>query len=76
MNDLDRIIHDQSQAIVKMTIENEILKNERDIAIGMLARWCIAVEEGSGWDYWNEHYKVAAFRDGPIRYLIDAVMEK
>lgn len=53
--------------------EVETLTKERDAAIHMLAAWCVAVEEnGTGWDDWDEHYKHAAFRDGPLRKLLDA----
>ncbi len=44
---------------------------ERDIAICMLAAWCLAVEEDASWDGWDEHYKDAKFRPTPIRELID-----
>ena len=50
----------------------ERLKEERDIAIAMLADWCVAVSEnGTGWDDWDEHYKGAAYRPGPLRELLD-----
>ena len=49
------------------------LRNQRDIAIDMLAQWCNAVDtNGTGWDDWDEHYKDAAYRPTPIRELIDA----
>lgn len=45
---------------------------QRDMAIAMLAEWCVAVDEnGAGWDYWDEHYKDAMFRPGPLRDLLD-----
>jgi hypothetical protein len=41
---------------------------QRDIAIWMLAEWCVAVDQnGTGWDDWDEYYKDAAYRPGPLR---------
>ena len=43
------------------------------IAIAHLAEWCHAIDKnGTGWDDWDEHYKDAAYRPGPLRELIDA----
>lgn len=48
---------------------------QRDIAIDMLARWCVAVSEnGASWDEWDEYYKDAAYRPGPLRSLLDAAI--
>ena len=45
---------------------------QRDVAIGMLADWVNAVNtNGTGWDDWDEHFKDAAFRPGPLRELLD-----
>ena len=53
----------------------EELMKERDIAIAMLAAWCVAVDmNGTGWDDWDEHYKAAAYRPGPLRELLDAAI--
>ena len=54
------------------------VKKQRDIAINMLAKWCVSVNDGecTSWDCWDEHYKNAAYRDGPIRDLIDAEIER
>lgn len=41
-------------------------------AITLLAEWTCAVERGTGWDYWDDHFKDAAYRPGPLRDLIDA----
>ena len=50
----------------------ERLTGERDVAIGMLAYWCVAVDQnGTGWDDWDEHYKDAMYRPCPIRELLD-----
>lgn len=52
----------------------------RDAAVRMLAEWCFDVEHnGTGWDDWDENFKDARYRDGPLRKLIDAelaVIEK
>ena len=50
----------------------EAQAREIEIAIGMLADWCIAVDEvGAGWDDWDECYKDAMYRDGPLRNKLD-----
>ena len=55
--------------------ENEQLSRDLDIAIGMLAAWCVAVDvNGTGWDDWDEHYKDAAYRPGPLRERLDAAI--
>lgn len=52
--------------------EVEALRAERDCAVAMLAGWCVDVDMGgSGWDYWDEHYKTAMYRLNPIRKLLD-----
>lgn len=57
--------------------EIERLKGERDLAIKMLAEWCVAVKEnGTGWDDWDEYYKDAMYRPGPLRELIDAAVKE
>lgn len=55
--------------------EISALTKQRDTAIAMLAAWCLAVEEDSSWDGWDEHYKDAGFRPCTIRDLIDAELE-
>lgn len=51
------------------------MKTERDGAIAMLAAWCVAVDKnGAGWDDWDEHYKDAMYREGPLRSLLDAAI--
>lgn len=53
---------------------NAQMLEQRDIAIDMLARWCVAVDtNGTGWDDWDEHYKDAAYRVGPLREHAAAV---
>ncbi len=45
---------------------------QRDIAIWMLAEWCAAIDRnGASWDDWDEYYKDAAFRPGPLRQRLD-----
>ena len=52
--------------------EIEVLRNDLDTALGMLADWCVAVDaNGAGWDGWDEHYKHAMYRDGPLRSMLD-----
>lgn len=51
-------------------------KSERDIAINMLGQWCADVDRnGTGWDDWDENYKEARFRPGPLRELLDAAID-
>ncbi len=51
------------------------LQVDAEIAIAMLAEWCVAVDQnGTGWDDWDEHYKDAAYRDGPLRVKLDAAI--
>lgn len=50
---------------------------ERDMAIAMLADWCCRVKfVGTGWDDWDESYKDAAYRPGPLRELLDKAIEE
>lgn len=57
--------------------ENERLTQERDIALSMLAHWCVAVDvNGTGWDDWDEHYKDAMYRPGPLRDLLDKAISE
>lgn len=45
-------------------------------AVKLLADWCVSVDEfGSGWDYWDDHYKDAMYRPGPLRELLDAAIK-
>ena len=47
------------------------------MAIAMLAEWCVAIEvEGAGWDAWDDYYKDAAYRPGPLRKRLDEAIEK
>lgn len=48
-----------------------------DHAVNLLASWCVAIEDvGTGWDDWDEFYKDANCRPGPLRDLIDAAKAK
>jgi len=50
-----------------MTIEEKYR-----IALQMLAEWCVAIElNGTQWDDWDEYYKDAAGRPGPLRVDLD-----
>lgn len=52
-------------------------KEKLDIAVDMLAEWCVAVDcNGTGWDDWDEHYKDAMWRKNPIREELDAAINK
>lgn len=45
------------------------------IALEMLAEWCVSVDEnGAGWDYWDDHYKDAMYRPGPLRAELDVAI--
>ena len=47
------------------------------MALHMLAEWCVAIEvEGAGWDAWDDYYKDAAYRPGPLRKRLDEAIEK
>lgn len=46
--------------------------DELNYAVDLLARWCVAVDEGgAGWDYWDDYYKEAMHSPSPIRYQLD-----
>jgi hypothetical protein len=48
-----------------------------DAALDLLAGWCDAVKNGgTGWDDWDEWYKDACYRPGPLRDLLDAKIAK
>ena len=48
------------------------MRRRLDITLGMLADWCVAVEMGgTGWDDWDEYYKDAMYRPGPMREELD-----
>ena len=50
---------------------------QRDMALHMLAEWCVAIEvNGAGWDAWDDYYKDAAYRPGPLRKRLDEAIEK
>ena len=62
--------------IEALRADAERLTGERDVAIGMLAYWCVAVDQnGTGWDDWDEHYKDAMYRPCHIRELLDAAID-
>ena len=46
------------------------------VAIGMLADWCVAVDQnGTSWDDWDEHYKDAMYRTCSIREPLDEAIK-
>lgn len=52
-------------------------KEKLELALTMLAEWCVAVNEnGTGWDDWDEHYKDAMYRSSPLRKELDAAIAK
>lgn len=62
--------------IEALRADAERLTGERDVAIGMLAYWCVAVDHnGTGWDDWDEHYKDAMYRPCLIRGLLDSAID-
>lgn len=67
---------ERQQAVLLSRAEHDELlkaKQERDSAVFLLAEWCVSVElNGTGWDDWDEHYKDAAYRPGPLREALDA----
>jgi hypothetical protein len=61
-----------AEKLAELELKVQILQNDLDTAIYMLADWCVAVDErGTGWDDWDEYYKDAMYRDGPLRKLLD-----
>ena len=77
------IMHEAVAALKKLAAERDALldrleKAEKDaaVAIGMLADWCVAVDQnGTGWDDWDEHYKDAMYRPCPIREQLDEAIK-
>lgn len=54
----------------------EVLRNDLDTALGMLADWCVSVDvNGTQWDDWDECYKDAMYRDGPLRAMLDKAID-
>ena len=52
--------------------EREEMQKKLDTALGMLADWCVSVDvNGTGWDDWDECYKDAMYRPGPLREELD-----
>lgn len=52
--------------------ERDALRAQRDTALRMLASWCVDVDtNGASWDDWDENYKAAMYRPGPLRELLD-----
>lgn len=66
---------DLERQLSEVRAELARVQGERDLALEMLAEWCVVVEmNGSSWDDWDEHYKDAAYRDGPLRQLLDKAL--
>ncbi len=50
----------------------EAIRRDLDTALAMLAGWCVAVDRNdASWDDWDDHYKDAMYRDGPLRAQLD-----
>ena len=61
--------------LVSLREQVAALTKDRDIAVDMLAEWCVAIDQnGAGWDYWDEYYKDAMYRPNPIRSLLDTAI--
>ena len=57
--------------------ENEQLRRDLETALSLLAEWCVAVDvNGTGWDDWDEYYKDAMYRPGPLRGQLDKAIEQ
>jgi len=60
-----------------MIFENDILQSDLNAAIRLLAEWCVAIcDNGTDWDNWDEYYKYAMYRKGPLRLLLDEAIAK
>ena len=71
------VSEDRLKADAALIADAPNLLKERDIALAMLADWCVAVDvNGTGWDDWDEHYKDAMYRSGPLREKLDAAIAK
>ena len=67
----------KAAAEIRLLLER-LEKAEKDAAaaIGMLADWCVAVDQnGTGWDDWDERYKDAMYRPCPIREQLDEAIK-
>jgi len=63
------------QGLAYQATAMEVLQNDLNTALRMLADWCVAVDvNGTGWDDWDEHYKDAMYREGPLRSQLDAAI--
>ena len=68
--------HQQAE-ILELRAKLQKAEAERDTALEMIACWCVSIElNGTGWDDWDEYYKDAAYRPGPLRELLDAEILK
>lgn len=65
--------------MAKMSKEPEviILRNQLNIALGILADWCVAVQlDGAKKEHWYDCYRDAMYSDGPLRTGLDkAIVE-
>jgi hypothetical protein len=73
-NQAEAMMQDQIEGAIS---ENEQLRRDLGTALSMLAEWCVAVDvNGTGWDDWDEHYKDAMYRPGPLREQLDKAISQ
>lgn len=66
---------EREMSIQKIDAEKEQLRTERDLAIRMLAKWCVAIAfKGTNREAWWECYKAAVLESCVIRGLLDKAM--
>ena len=74
--DIPDLKHCDEQVTISRS-EYEQLHQDLNTSLDMLAAWCVAVElKGSNWDDWDDYYKNAAYRPGPMRERLDAALAK
>src|SRR5512135_2194051 len=62
-----------AETLDKNATEIEVLRNDLNTALGMLAGWCVAIDRNEDW---ADHYDDAMFRDGPLRAMLDVAIDK
>jgi len=71
-----RRVLDRDQKIAALEADRAQLEGQLEAAIALLANWCADIaRNGSGWDDWDENYKDARYRPGPLRELLDAAID-
>lgn len=73
---LIEIAEGRGRQIAALKADDARLADQLDTAIRMLAQWCADVEQnGTGWDDWDENFKAARYRPGPLRELLDDAID-